>query len=745
MPIQRWTHRMRAHGLAVVVFLLGLISQPAVAEDLPIRIVHPLPYQVIQRVGFDPATAMTAEPGSAAYGSAEVVVSGTLPEATPRPNALEFRVVLADGSEKLALDWGLVVLGSTKLKELDFRFTVTVPAGGWYRLEVRSVDGVISQRAVGSVEPFGVGEVFLVAGQSYATNTNEERLRVADKAGRVVAYDSSRSTWAVAHDPQPAPDGSDGGSIWPPLGDALRNELHVPIGFANIAVGGTSSAQWMPGSELHQGLIAAGKSLGRFRAVLWQQGESDVIAKTPVETYIANLKSIRKAAVRVWGFEPVWLAAKSTLHPTVYNDPDGEGRIREALERVSLLPGFGAGPDTDTLTGDSRGDAKSRRHFSAIGQRRAAELWQSVLLDRLRKTPTGIEAASFLLPDLHLLEPAWSSETVYRESAILRRSSANNDVAAELAFPPTDILSITAAGRQLLPLENQFARVSGGLTTMHFEKPESIAVIDDADMFPAADSPNSYKHRVGHPEQNLLYRPGRWFHDRNVEITYRRDLAAQPDSFANPLYGSLPKTVARLKAGEPITLGISGDSISTGADASAVSAAAPFQPGYPDLVAAQLQVLSDSDIVLKNRAVGGWSVANGVADMDSLLAEKPNLIIVAYGMNDVGRQDPKWFGEQTRTIIERVKAINAETEILLVSPMLGNKEWIHTPREMFPLYRDELKALVAPGVALADVTAVWELLLQRKHDLDLTGNGLNHPNDFGHRLYAQAVLGLLQP
>jgi hypothetical protein len=26
---------------------------------------------------------------------------------------------------------------------------------------------------------------------------------------------------------------------------------------------------------------------------------------------------------------------------------------------------------------------------------------------------------------------------------------------------------------------------------------------------------------------------------------------------------------------------------------------------------------------------------------------------------------------------------------------------------------------------------------------DLTGNGLNHPNDFGHRLYAQGVLELI--
>ena len=176
-----------------------------------------------------------------------------------------------------------------------------------------------------------------------------------------------------------------------------------------------------------------------------------------------------------------------------------------------------------------------------------------------------------------------------------------------------------------------------------------------------------------------------------------------------------------------------------------MTAAPPFQPGYPDLVTAQLRVLYNSEIALRNRAVAGWSVANGVADLDTLLLEKPDLIIVAYGMNDVGRKDPDWYSNQTSMIIERVQAADPETEILLVATMLGNREWIHTPRDMFPLYRDKLKALVAPGVALADVTAVWEYLSQHKHDLDLTGNGLNHPNDFGHRLYAQTILQLLIP
>jgi len=34
-------------------------------------------------------------------------------------------------------------------------------------------------------------------------------------------------------------------------------------------------------------------------------------------------------------------------------------------------------------------------------------------------------------------------------------------------------------------------------------------------------------------------------------------------------------------------------------------------------------------------------------------------------------------------------------------------------------------------------------VMKRKRPYDLTGNGINHPNDFGHSLYSQAILSLL--
>ncbi len=716
--------------LLVCLLATGALESLTAAEPVSLTVVTPKPNQVIQRAGFDPVAAAKEKLGHAAFGFADVAVRCE-PVAVPDRSIWEYRVVRLTDATGRDVPWTKL---DVRAENTGLVTTARVPAGGWYRLELRCrLAEVVTHQGV--VEPLGVGEVFVVAGQSYATNCNDERLNVSDPRKRVVALDTAKGSWAVANDPQPVPDGSKDGSIWPPVGDALVKEFGVPVGFANVAVGATATSQWMPEGALHRRLVETGKSLGAFRAVLWQQGESDVIAKTTTEKYVANVRVIRHAAATAWGVQPPWLLAKSTLHPTVYNDPEGEGRIRKAIDELATRPGFQPGPDTDTLTGQYRGDAKSRRHFSAQGQAKAAEMWVEVLKKNLN-SPRKVEET---LAALHLLAPAWASPVVHRESSVLLQMKDGGPITARLAFPAVEVVEVATADRR-----HRFDRAAVTLSkdglTLTFTKPDPVEPIPGRVLFVPKGSPQSYMARVGHPDESLMYHPGRWFHDRNVEVTYRR----REEKLA-PLevVGSLPKTAARLKAGEPLTIGVSGDSISTGLDASVLSKAAPYQPGFADLVVAQLRAQFDCRVTLKNRAVAGWSVANGVKDLDTLLAEKPNLVVVAYGMNDVGRRDPKWFGEQTRAILDRIKAADKDTEVILVAPMLGHGEWTATPREMFPKYRDELKKLAGPGVALADVTAVWEVMLKNKHDLDLTGNGLNHPNDFGHRLYAQAILSAL--
>lgn len=364
-----------------VVAIWMLCTHAALAIDPQITITSPKPWQVFQRTGFDSAAWNADRNNVAARGSADVAITGQLQPALVLTEEVSYRLLSAQNTSLQNPPWQN---GRVNSQGESFHAVINVPAGGWYTLEVRFLASQDEEPVEATFGPFGVGEVFLVAGQSYATNTNDERLTVRDPQQRIAAFNVFADSWAVANDPQPAPDGSDGGSIWPALGDLLTGELDVPVAFANVAVGATASAQWLPDGKLHAGLIRGGTSLGTFRAVLWQQGESDVIAKTTSETYVANLQTIRNAAVKAWGFEPVWLCAKSTHHPTVYNNPEGEGRIRNAIEQLSKLPGFGPGPDTDTLTGENRGDAKSRRHFSAVGQRRAAQMWHTTLMEQLK-------------------------------------------------------------------------------------------------------------------------------------------------------------------------------------------------------------------------------------------------------------------------------------------------------------------------------------------------------------------------
>ena len=101
------------------------------------------------------------------------------------------------------------------------------------------------------------------------------------------------------------------------------------------------------------------------------------------------------------------------------------------------------------------------------------------------------------------------------------------------------------------------------------------------------------------------------------------------------------------------------------------------------------------------------------------------------------------FELNTKKIIEAVRQALPECEFVLVASMLGNRDWIRLKPELFPQYRDALDQLRAPGIALADLTSLWSRFLELKQDWDLSGNGVNHPNDFGHRVYAQTILSHL--
>jgi acyl-CoA thioesterase I len=270
-----------------------------------------------------------------------------------------------------------------------------------------------------------------------------------------------------------------------------------------------------------------------------------------------------------------------------------------------------------------------------------------------------------------------------------------------------------------------------------------IPFMTNAGLHPAPNSPNSYRAQRGTGAW-MFFGPGRVMHDLQCAASY-----ASGDDWRQPEVPVAPDTQlgglrARLRAKQPVKIVMLGDSISTGADASAVAKAPPNQPGYPDLVARGIESRFGSKATLRNLSVGGMDSAWGVSKVADVISEKPDLLLVAFGMNDAsGRRTPDDFAMKTRGIFEPVRVALPECSVILISSMTANSEWTGASPDLYPQYAAALGKLAGPGIAFADVTAMWTAIAERKKHMDLSGNGLNHPNDCGHRIYAEVILSVI--
>jgi hypothetical protein len=165
--------------------------------------------------------------------------------------------------------------------------------------------------------------------------------------------------------------------------------IDMPIGMINLAESGVPLAAWMPGQTLFDRLVEAARDTGPFRALLWAQGESDVMNDVPPDSYAPRFRTLRETLAAQIGWHPDWLVAKSTHHPLVYDKPDEERALRAAIAAIWREPDVFPGPDTDLLRGANRAGWKSSAHFTRAGQLAAGALWFNALLAHLQTRGTA--------------------------------------------------------------------------------------------------------------------------------------------------------------------------------------------------------------------------------------------------------------------------------------------------------------------------------------------------------------------
>jgi len=352
------------------------------AASAAIELTSPLDYQVFQR---------------RAVLKGAVKVSG---QAHIPANCAEARLTGTSLSGALPGNWVRLHLSKSSGA---FHGSLAAVPGGFYRLEVRLLRGhaPIAETALDHV---GLGEVFVVSGQSNSTNYGE--VRQVTQTGMVAAFSGDR--WQIADDPQPGvQDASSKGSFIPAFGDALYRRYHVPIGIAAVGHGSTSVRQWLPAGTpigvmptmtkfiarnaagqlvcdgtLFDGMMKRIHQLGPhgFRALLWHQGESDAHQKEGHQidgaTYRTMMIALIGASRKDAGWKFPWMVAEATYHsPSDPSDPDIEQAQRSLWRRDIALEG----PDTDTLGAVYRQNHGAGVHFSDAGLKTHGDLWAQAL------------------------------------------------------------------------------------------------------------------------------------------------------------------------------------------------------------------------------------------------------------------------------------------------------------------------------------------------------------------------------
>jgi lysophospholipase L1-like esterase len=335
------------------------------------------------------------------------------------------------------------------------------------------------------------------------------------------------------------------------------------------------------------------------------------------------------------------------------------------------------------------------------------------------------------------LSPVWASARMVNET-ILPVSTNGAPAEGQLLFAPKGSVTVRNYALDKTYQEGADYVVDG--RTIRLLPGSSIPFATRDQLYPdSADAaPGTMESCKG---GYVAYTEGSYWNDHQIAVSYdHRDSWGGPVPFDGT--GTLAATNTKLKNGKPIKIALLGDSISAGASAS--KSHPPYIPGWGELLIRGLGNRFQSEITFVNPSRGGATAGWGKkVTPDFIVPEKPDLFIIAFGMNDANGTPVKSYVASIKTIMGMVSAENPDTEFILVASMPRNEDW----RSLTPMngYLAALKELESEQVAVADVWSIGEYILKAKRYCDVSGNHVNHPNDFMVRVYAQvtgALLGL---
>ena len=334
------------------------------------------------------------------------------------------------------------------------------------------------------------------------------------------------------------------------------------------------------------------------------------------------------------------------------------------------------------------------------------------------------------------MRPLWRGNVMVNESVLF----IGAEDCVQLLYTPKEILSVRSCGLDVEYKEGQDYIIEGG--KLRRTANSRMAYLPEELYYPAEKTEEIGAMKGRFPEKPWLYFGEKdTFFKNQIFITYTHEDTWQ-DAIPAGQAEKFPKTLAKLARGEDTTVVFFGDSITTGCNTSHWMDRAPHMESWPQMtVSALLAEYPDAKINYVNTAVGGKKTAWAIETVDErVVAYDPDLVILAFGMNDT-RMPAENHAAQLCELVTLVKEKCPRAEVLVISTTLPNEEadgfWSEQHR--FEEVYESTLLKQFPGLPLVRMGSMHKALLKKKRFCHMTGNNINHPNDFLARAYAQSL------
>jgi lysophospholipase L1-like esterase len=219
-----------------------------------------------------------------------------------------------------------------------------------------------------------------------------------------------------------------------------------------------------------------------------------------------------------------------------------------------------------------------------------------------------------------------------------------------------------------------------------------------------------------------------------------------------PAEGGLPRTLAKLRAKEPVRIVALGDSVTHG-----THLARRETESYPARLEALLRErFGYEGVAVANRGQGGLETRQAIVLLRALLAgEPPDLVTVHFGYNDFSSMQERRLGPEAclkaaaqdgREMVRRIRALTGgRSEVLLIATVPGGDPERRSALGFFGTAAKEAAAELRCGFTDAPRAAFQQALASGKPEdlfIRLPDGKLDvaHPNAAGQQLFAGALL-----